>query len=414
MRKMILFIALVSFEFAFGQLDSSSLMKDYPFLHLKANKLDFPGGQKQFNRFFEKLDKLVFQGDGQVNVVHIGGSHVQAGILSEEIRQSFLHISPGLKGDRGFLFPMDLAGTNNPRNFKVQKNGQWEGSRSSVPAHKGRWGLAGIQATTSDTNATFSITALDGDTGIYSFSAVRIYHVKGDSTFQFMPLSSMKIDTSWYDEIHHWTEFHFKHSYRTLEVGVKKTDSLQRMAVLQGVQFLSLWPGMMYHSIGVNGAATKSYLRSQDFAIQMPGIAPDLVVFGIGINDAYVPENQFDPTVFEKRYDSLVSIIRDVNPDCQFIWLTNNDSYYKRRYANPNGLTVREVMYKLAKKYHGAVYDLFEVMGGLNSIRYWDQAGLASRDRIHFTRPGYELAGKLFGEAFEQCYLNYLTIQYKD
>ena len=39
-------------------------------------------------------------------------------------------------------------------------------------------------------------------------------------------------------------------------------------------------------------------------------------------------------------------------------------------------------------------------MGGLNSISAWLDEGLAQRDRIHFTREGYDIKGKLFFNAF--------------
>ena len=73
-------------------------------------------------------------------MLHIGGSHVQAGMLSSAMRQGMRQLHPGIAGS-GFFFPMRLAGTNQPANFSVLANGQWEVSavRSLPTAHNGEW-----------------------------------------------------------------------------------------------------------------------------------------------------------------------------------------------------------------------------------------------------------------------------------
>ena len=94
-------------------------------------------------------------------------------------------------------------------------------------------------------------------------------------------------------------------------------------------------------------------------------LKPDLVIFGLGINDAYKPENQFDGAVYEANYDTLVMRIKEANPDCAFIFMTNNDSYYKQRYSNPNILKVQKAMRNLAKKHNKPTNDN---PGGINEI----------------------------------------------
>lgn len=56
-------------------------------------------------------------------------------------------------------------------------------------------------------------------------------------------------------------------------------------------------------------------------------------------------------------------------------------------------------MLDLSEKHGVAVWDLFEIMGGLSSVRQWEKAGLAKRDKIHFTRKGYYLQAELMYSA---------------
>jgi lysophospholipase L1-like esterase len=57
------------------------------------------------------------------------------------------------------------------------------------------------------------------------------------------------------------------------------------------------------------------------------------------------------------------------------------------------------------------VWDLFEVMGGLNSIYTWDQAGLAKSDKIHLTREGYRLQANMLFHAIRNDFGQYLSMK---
>ena len=167
--------------------------------------------------------------------------------------------------------------------------------------------------------------------------------------------------------------------------------------------------GFSFHSIGVNGAAVPDYLRCENLVRDLRMLHPDMVVFGIGINDASGPN--FDTAVFRANYLSLIDSIRSVNPDCAFVFITNNDSYRKVRRkrrnhyeVNRNGLLAREVFYRLADDCGGAVWDQFEIMGGLESMDTWYKEKLAQKDRIHFTTAGYQLIGDLFSNALFEAY----------
>ena len=71
-------------------------------------------------------------------------------------------------------------------------------------------------------------------------------------------------------------------------------------------------------------------------------------------------------------------------------------------------IEAKKTMYKLAKKHDGVIWDLFSVMGGMNSIVKWEENGLAKSDKIHFTTKGYKLTGDLFFEAFIKSYKEFI------
>src|SRR5690606_37401456 len=111
---------------------------------------------------------------------------------------------------------------------------------------------------------------------------------------------------------------------------------------------------------------------------------------------------------FEQRYDSLMTRIRSANPDVLFLFVTNNDSYFRNEYPNPNAVAVSRVMRKLAARNEGVVWDLFTIMGGMGSIDSWVEEGLARNDRIHFTRMGYQLQTELMTRAIRNAWVEHL------
>ena len=138
---------------------------------------------------------------------------------------------------------------------------------------------------------------------------------------------------------------------------------------------------------------------------------PDLVIFGIGINDAAA--DTFTKEKFISDYSTLIDIIHRVSPDCALLLVSNNDSYKKvgrRKYqVNPNGLVAEQAFLELGKQHNAAVWDFFDIMGGLKSMERWQEVGLAQKDKIHFTNQGYSLIGDLLFNALMDRYKEHLN-----
>src|SRR5690606_33794682 len=98
-----------------------------------------------------------------------------------------------------------------------------------------------------------------------------------------------------------YTEFVFDHHVDSFEINIYREDTFPTEFQLYGISLDNDDPGLIYNSIGVNGASTKSYLRCELFSQHLQAIPPDLVIFCIGINDAYDPD--FCESCYEKNYD---------------------------------------------------------------------------------------------------------------
>jgi hypothetical protein len=411
MRKTkVIFTVLISFLAHLQVWAQASRVKieEAPYIHLEHNTFHFPGSKKCFNQFFEKMKYLAVYGEGQIRILHMGGSHIQADIYSNRMRNHLSNFLPNLMSARGLIFPYSTAKTNNPRNYKVSSSGQWSAVRNVDRTLANPLGLSGISVSTSDTSAKLNITFETPRETKHDFIRVKVLHNTDSLSFSIKWLGKDSASITTADG---FTLIEFETFQNEISLGFEQTDSLQTRFELYGVLLESNRPGFIYSSVGVNGASTWSYLKCELFSKHLSLVPPDLVFFGIGINDAHDPN--FSEKSYFSNYEKIMSQMRAINPDVCFVFITNNDSYGYNKKLNTNATAVQKVMFDLAKKYDGAVWDLFSIMGGLKSSTAWRDANLMAKDRIHFSGEGYNLLGDLLYNAFMEAFEDYLKTQAK-
>lgn len=394
-----------------AQPDYPYLLPQYDFVNYAKNTLQFPGDKDAHAALYARMDDLLFKGQGQVNIVHIGGSHIQADYWSDRIRQRLQTAYPGIRGGRGLLFPFRMAHTNNPFNYFPDFTGTWEACKNVQANRDCTLGLSGYSVTTRDTLTRIGISFRGDDYPRYEFHRVRIFHDMDSSSFVPVVLVNGQPAPSRRNEALGYTLFELGSYISTLQMETRKMAPGQNHFTLYGISLDNSDPGFVYHAIGVNGASTASYRRCKLFTQHLTALEPDLVVFSIGINDANTTE--FDARTYEVNYDTLVLRVRKANPRAAILFTTNTDSYYKKKYPNKNAEAVREVMLRLARKHRASVWDCYGVMGGLGSIKSWIGAGLAATDKVHLVKPGYELLADLLFNAVMQDYDLHLQQQYQ-
>lgn len=111
-----------------------SLLPNYgDLIHMDSNVLLGADNSPNFNHFFSKLDSVYSGKKEKLHIFHIGGSHIQADIYSNKLRTYFQNMNEVSMGQRGFVFPFQLAHTNNPSNYSIKATkDKWKGYRNSV------------------------------------------------------------------------------------------------------------------------------------------------------------------------------------------------------------------------------------------------------------------------------------------
>lgn len=380
----------------------SNLTKQYPFITLDKNNFQFFSSKSpNWSHLYHALTKLSEGENVKLNFYHIGGSHLQADIYSNDFRTFLQSNWANAPGERGIVFPFNLAHTNNPANYRFSSPNTWTGYRSVN--HRPEtidYGVMGAALVCRDSvvNIYFKHHLT---TSKPQFSKLRIYHNKGDLAYELnFGADEILVYKTIQNPEKGYTEVWFTDPIDTLDVQFSRITNQVLDLEIYGFQFMNDSPGISYTSIGINGAGLYTYLENVNFEEQLKLYPPDFFAFSVGTNDGNVPYDRFDPQVYKRNLEKMMQKVLRANPNCAILLTVPNDSYYKRKYLNRNIAREREVIIELAEQYKMAVWDFYGIMGELGSSKLWQRHGLMQSDLVHFTSMGYHLKGDLLIDAF--------------
>lgn len=417
--------------------------------------------QDLLSDFFKKLSNMIDKKNGKINIVHIGDSHIQAGFLTEPIKKSFQ--SSFGNGGLGFSFPYELVRTNGALDVRYMTNiawTSWSNTRAvgDVQVGLGGYGLSTqskdfvlqlstendefnkikliyptkkpqfrISISTEPLEVTSQVKALSKTHKIRKGESLSAISRKyGVSVAQIKKENRLKNNTI--------------HPNKILKIPTRNTVKISNIKVSDNVMFAEMKnkpfysvfasdvplkrvtifpeidafkytingfvlenknPGIIYHTIGVNGAHISDYQKYPLFFDQLPILEPDLIIISLGTNEsfAHMPVEEF-----MYQMDNFIAKLKDTNKNATILVTTPPPSMFKRMNENTY---VRDYMDVLIHQKKYPVWDLYTHMDGAMGIKSGRFAPLMAKDKIHYTKNGYELQGYMFATDFINAFNNY-------
>jgi len=419
-------------------------------------------------KFYQKLADLQANPTSQkVNIVHIGDSHIQADLMTNIVREK-LQDTFG-NGGRGLIFPHNLARTNGSWDVKFSSNESWSSYRVVSPVNGSNVGLSGILLSSRNDDFAIEVNAKEADN---FFNLIKIVTPKNANTFQvatakktivlesdvpkkithrikngealsiiadkynvsvaqlkkanglksnniragktlkiptgemqkrsisrseFIPLEMLADDNS-----------HFYRSEEILERIYLIPNKDEKQFELNGVVLENDKSGIVYHNIGVNGAKLSDYNKYPMFFEQLKALQPDLIVISLGTNESFDHMRSED---YMQQLDVFIQSAKAQNPNAEILVATSPPSLFKRKYPNTFCADYAQKIIERAEAFNYAVWDLYSQFGGLYGVGRNTQRGLIGRDKVHYTKAGYEKQGDLLAEAILKAFQNYKTIK---
>ena len=393
----------------------TSLLSRYHFLNRTSNQI--VDKDSTLTGFFTQLDLLqrdsgdFFDSPHTVSILHIGDSHIQAGELTRTVRCQ-LQRSFGNAG-RGLIVPLKLASSNEPVDYRITSSNTWQNSKCIQKNIEFRPGIGGIALATHQNQIQFTLQTLKKDSMMdYRFNTIRVFHHESAPLLE--EPESLSIGISCPDTtLNYMTDIFLMDCVDSLTLTGLITDERYNTPIFYGFSLENAQPGILYHSVGVNGACCSHYLNT-GLIEQSVGLHPDLIVISLGTNEA--ASSRFDKDVFRNAMDALIKQLKKVNPESVFLLVTPMENYRRayvrgrRTYVlNKNLGVLRQMICEYAESNHLAYWDMYSACGGEGAAESWFKQGLMARDRIHFTSEGYQLQGMLMYEAFINSYNRNLT-----
>lgn len=165
--------------------------------------------------------------------------------------------------------------------------------------------------------------------------------------------------------------------------------------------------GIDYYVYGNSGKTFSFFNESSQFSEYLNDTKPDLAIITLGTNDAFAPK--FDSASVYESIDKTIALVKSVNNSCSIILTTPAESYIKKSIVNKNIPVVRNIIKIVSKKHNVACWDFYGIMGLDDRMQTWLDNELAFNDKIHFTKPGYQLIADMLYVAIMKGYEKYLT-----
>lgn len=381
--------------------DSLAVQRWPEYICIDSNRIS--GNVVALDELFRKWSAVESDTSVVVSILHLGDSHVQAGFFSGAVRDSLQAVF----GDagRGLIAPLKLLGTNEPPDYTLTSPNSWYGAKCVDLRPQEEIGVSGMVLATSDREIEFRIEDKT------PFDRVLAFH---HARAPLLEVSDSLDAGIWCPEpSEELTSIQLDSAVCRVVLKARVTDTAYAHPCFYGFSLDRTQNGVRYHSVGINGNTFSAFVRNPQIFEQAAWLEPDLVIVSLGTNDC--SGSRFDREYVERQVANLLDQIARSMPTAAVLMTTpmefcravrSRGRVYRRE--NPHVVSMREVILNEAASRGIPVWDFYEVAGGKGAVTSWFGSGMMNRDRIHLTREGYQMQGKLLVEALLSAYSGYL------
>ncbi|MBD3582436.1 GDSL-type esterase/lipase family protein [Flavobacterium selenitireducens] len=465
--RFIFILSLLSAWASAQEKDATAVVSD-SVVELDTTEVAIPDNRFQntnaIANFYKKLSELESSKNRKVNIVQIGDSHIQADLFSHRTRLD-LQAKFG-NGGRGFAFPHRLAGTNGSSDYKFSSNAKWSGWRNINSVNPDYpVGLSGIALITSASDFAIEFDAKVSDNEFnlirvitpqnrplfdiatakkriemesqvpkkithkikngevlgsiadkYNLSISALKKANGLKSDRICAGKTLKIPTN-----EKQTRKIYRSEFVPLQMQENEVSHFYRSqtpldeiylipaqgafdVALNGIVLENNLPGVIYHSIGVNGAKFSDFNKYPSFFSELKALNPDLIILSLGTNESF---DKMSGDAYVSQMDQFIASVRKENPEAEILVLTPPPSLFRRRYPNTFAADYAQRILDGADKKNYAAWDLYSQLGGLYGVGRNAKKGIIGGDRVHYTHEGYAKMGTLLSEAILKAYQDF-------
>ncbi len=165
--------------------------------------------------------------------------------------------------------------------------------------------------------------------------------------------------------------------------------------------------GLVFSFIGINGATTRNFMKPAQLAA-IKEQRPDMIIVSFGTNEGY--DANYNAERHRGQLQRFLNALKETCGDSICILLTTPPGCFKRgeaakdiQFENKNNGIVAQTIAEVARENNLALWNLYLIAGENNACSNWRKKELIQFDGVHFTPKGYELQGRLLGQAIAKA-----------
>ena len=331
--------------------------------------------------FFRQLDERE-RGSGLVRITHIGDSHIIADFWTGEMRER-LQKRFG-DGGRGFVLGGKMWRSFSQRHVYHRSEGEWEVTNLKRGRDSGFFGPGGAALICARQSCRTQIETRDRQqASVFDQLDVYTFGNSQGGEFALYVDGQMQEITKTFSPWLTVNRHRFMIDLGPHQVALHPVN--QRGEVwLFGFSLANSQGGLIYDSIGLNGAQAKHLLKNSDSSLRhaLSLLNSQLIVISFGINEVF--DRGYQRQAYRRSLDHVLAAIRSPTSASDLHLrpcLLTGPFAALRRGSPPQALDeVYDIQRELSARYGCALWDARAAMGG--SLRAWQKTKLARRDGV--------------------------------
>lgn len=395
----------------------------------KMKRLQYPVGTPRLPKFFAALRDLQNGKRNKVRVLHYGDSQIEGdritSFIREKLQSEFGGRGPGMMPGKDFIPNMSIVQNNSETWLRYTAFG-----KRDTNMHTNRYGLRAVVSRFTPNVADSVVPYRPVTTAWVEFnpSSVGYSHVRNYSKMRLIygynkaaVLIQIQID----GVIVASDSLQPTNSSRVFEYSFNSTPQNLRL-IFSGKDSPDIYSislegnsGVVVDNIPMRGSSGTVFTQIGGLGSQYALEPIALVILQYGGNTVPHIKKKEEAENYGKWFSVQIARIKELLPNADIVLIGPSDMSVKDKtnyVTYPFLIQVRDALKEAAHKQGVAFWDMFEVMGGKNSMPSWVSANppLAGPDYIHFTPKGARKVAELFYMSLREDYGKYLSSQKKE
>lgn len=381
------------------------------------NRIQYPKeNEKVLYTLFKQFDAIKDEGK-TMHIIHYGDSQLEgdriSSVLRRKMHQRFGGCGVGL---------VPVYEVNHSRvTIKTSTSGNWKKyaiygeSKASVPDKK--YGLLGANFrfapyqidsnNTTEFSGSWTIKKSSLAVGTtQKFTKLQLLYGNNPDTTILTTLldGEQRTDTLYPTDIPKNHTIPVSKSYDEIKFTLQTKQGIDVYAA-----YLACNTGVSVTNVAMRGSSGVEFVKmnASNLATQLNSINTKLVILQFGVN--VVPNVVSDYSWYESWVYNQIKYFKSLHPDMTVLVVGVSDMATKKGdyfVSYPNVKLIRDAQRNAAFKAGCAFWDLYEAMGGKNSMASWVFAKppLAAKDFTHFNSRGARIVGEMLFNALMNEY----------